>query len=511
MVICLPAPYPDELLYSVLARYHVRSGNSSYLRTTLDLFGSKTVTASFYFPTRLNTLVGNLPVGSPLTVEEIIDRHSILPYYQPFIPPERVEAIKKEMVCGNHGVNIFRMIGQQASSIPLPSNLLFCPKCLHEDLERYGEAYWHRVHQLAGIIMCPKHEVTLLPSEVGALTKNAYAYLAASPETCPERPWTLVYSDKTVRHLVRLAQMAQWLLEANIGPLDYQARYQAALQQHGYITKGGSIRVRYLVQDLRNTLGDELLSIYGLIRNVRRWAPQLLRYDLSSFHPIRHLLFILFLSISMEEFVESPVSGQRIEARHDLGGAKPKRRKPEEDELVRRRRSWQELRERYPDASKSQLRQQDPATYDWLKRHDFDWLVKNVPEPRSSSHRRGRTKEVDWSRRDLEILERVRKVVAGMLEDEGRPVKVSLTQVMKRSGYPMLIHNLDKLPKTKRYLEEILDTAETFQKRRIRWAVNVLREGGKKLNKTNLLKTASLPATSLTKGAMEVVKDVLEK
>ena len=33
-----PTPYPDELLYSVVARYHVRSGNKSFRQTHEELF-----------------------------------------------------------------------------------------------------------------------------------------------------------------------------------------------------------------------------------------------------------------------------------------------------------------------------------------------------------------------------------------------------------------------------------------------------------------------------------------
>lgn len=35
-----PTPYPDESLYSVFCRYHVRSGNARYTDTAMDLFGN---------------------------------------------------------------------------------------------------------------------------------------------------------------------------------------------------------------------------------------------------------------------------------------------------------------------------------------------------------------------------------------------------------------------------------------------------------------------------------------
>ena len=38
-----PTPYPDELWYSILGRYHVRSGNPNSATTFRELFGEESV------------------------------------------------------------------------------------------------------------------------------------------------------------------------------------------------------------------------------------------------------------------------------------------------------------------------------------------------------------------------------------------------------------------------------------------------------------------------------------
>ena len=38
-----PTPYPDELWYSILGRYHVRSGNQNSATTLRELFGAESV------------------------------------------------------------------------------------------------------------------------------------------------------------------------------------------------------------------------------------------------------------------------------------------------------------------------------------------------------------------------------------------------------------------------------------------------------------------------------------
>ena len=42
-------------------------------------------------------------------------------------------------------------------------SLCYCPLCMQEEMERYGEPYWHRLHQLPGVTCCITHKVKLVP------------------------------------------------------------------------------------------------------------------------------------------------------------------------------------------------------------------------------------------------------------------------------------------------------------------------------------------------------------
>ncbi len=75
-----PIPYPDELFYSVVCRYHVRSGNRNFRQTQLDLF--ETTGAKQYYlglPNNLATLINKLPLGSNLTLNQIWSKHTFFP------------------------------------------------------------------------------------------------------------------------------------------------------------------------------------------------------------------------------------------------------------------------------------------------------------------------------------------------------------------------------------------------------------------------------------------------
>ena len=60
-----PTPYPDELLYSLIARYHLRSGSISPKITLSELFGSTSTIATIDLPANLNNLTKRLQHLTP--------------------------------------------------------------------------------------------------------------------------------------------------------------------------------------------------------------------------------------------------------------------------------------------------------------------------------------------------------------------------------------------------------------------------------------------------------------
>lgn len=50
MLTYFPTPYPGEWWYSVLCRYHVRSGRTKHQTTVMELFGRERVPLSSVFP-----------------------------------------------------------------------------------------------------------------------------------------------------------------------------------------------------------------------------------------------------------------------------------------------------------------------------------------------------------------------------------------------------------------------------------------------------------------------------
>ena len=83
MLTFFPAPYPNEWWYSVLCRYHVRSGYRNYATTSHELYGKKPITHGRLFPgSSIHAVVSQ----HRLTLDEmqLLTEHTLAPYYMSF-------------------------------------------------------------------------------------------------------------------------------------------------------------------------------------------------------------------------------------------------------------------------------------------------------------------------------------------------------------------------------------------------------------------------------------------
>lgn len=307
MLAHFPHPYPDELLYSVLARYHIRSGNQSPKMTLLDVFGVSSITAVVDLPSNIDNLVANLPIGSKYTSEYLIYNHTLYPYYAPFLPLERAQAVLSSMQKDNGGA-IHTSIGIMASTVPSTSYLRFCPLCQDRDIIQYGESYWHRAHNLPGVLVCSEHGISLVDSCIPIHKDNRHTFIAANKDNCLQSQAPILAKGDNLELLYKVAQESQWLLNndcASQGLEYFQDKYLADISSRGLV----SLRRRFVDQ---RTLAEQFLSFYDqntlqLLNSVvdynreSDWLKAIVRKQRKAFHPLRHILMSIFLFGEIKE------------------------------------------------------------------------------------------------------------------------------------------------------------------------------------------------------------------
>ena len=187
-----PAIYPDELLYSQLARYYQGSGYMGYTFAAEDLFESRWVRPDIEF---LNSYTQDAYgiITKNLPLYEVIIKHTMFPYYGRFLTPYRREkayfALKK-------------MSGDYNNLLAVPKSkelryLRFCPLCVKEDRGTYGETYWHRLHQMMGVDICPIHFCKLINSSI-LISGRASPKLITAEEVIDNTDYECIISENSL-------------------------------------------------------------------------------------------------------------------------------------------------------------------------------------------------------------------------------------------------------------------------------------------------------------------------
>lgn len=315
-----PDPHPDELLYSIWARYSDHVHFSAKTDALWELFGRRGIIPIVDLPGRIQCFVDRLPEGHCYDADFFIDNHTNFPYFQAVLPNERRKIARREMILGI-GKSIHGLAGSNTKILP-PVWLRFCPKCVQEDRGKFGECYWHRLHQLPGVEVCPLHEMLLENSTMrarsGSMTSlGLVSAERALKEALPSRTSTFPNFDI----LLHIAQESAYLLEHPHLTLDLvmlKQKYRAILANRGFLTWRGRIRVYDIFQAFEEYYSQELLSPFQCNLKLqgenlnRQWLGKILALSESSFslvfHPLYHILTIRFLGFTLETILSQEIA-----------------------------------------------------------------------------------------------------------------------------------------------------------------------------------------------------------
>lgn len=175
MIAYFPDIYPDELVYSWFCRYYVHSGCLSHKMALQELYCKRSDNPSKEF-------IGNLKpevrekIGRMYPLDKLVLEHTMYLQYARFIPLEKKKAALECLCrdsCDIH--HLFAVLPRDEGE----QYLRFCPLCVKEDKEMYGEAYWHRRHQIRNMGICTKHRCRLMESTVSAKSEQSYTFFPA--------------------------------------------------------------------------------------------------------------------------------------------------------------------------------------------------------------------------------------------------------------------------------------------------------------------------------------------
>lgn len=158
MLSFFPTPYPDELWYSVLCRYHIRSGNSKKATTFKELLDKKNHAAigNFYPNNSIYDVHNQLP-KDVFSIRNIVLDHTLFQYFTRIYTYNKKNEMLNKIENGMSETPTH--IWKASKSMP---EIKYCPICKEEDEREYGESYWHLEHQLPLVYTCRKHSCELI-------------------------------------------------------------------------------------------------------------------------------------------------------------------------------------------------------------------------------------------------------------------------------------------------------------------------------------------------------------
>ncbi len=292
MIAYFPAPYPDELFYSLLARYGKHTSAAGPKELLEELFGSTTVSATIDLPSHLSDFQTRTALIFKKSVENIIADHTLLPFYAPYIPTENLEKVKASMA-GKSG-NVHTRLGVNTGLFTPVATPRYCPVCFQADRYKYGEAYWHRSHQVPSFHHCPVHNCRLYEARLRHYLYNKHFFIPADDTHCPE---TVVIPHENVQInpvIDRAIASLYGAPELCRGPY----HYRTLLIQAGFAKGRNTIDQTLLAEAFASFYPRETLAYFKSeidYNSSKCWLKAVSRKARKTIDPIRHAILNNFL------------------------------------------------------------------------------------------------------------------------------------------------------------------------------------------------------------------------
>ena len=287
MISYLPPIYPDELVYSWFCRYYVHAGCFTHKMALDDILYSRHNNPSKEFIGHLS-LEAKEKIQAIYSLEKLVLDHTMFPQYARFLSLERKKSALHHLAhdfCDAH--QLFAVLPRTESD----RFLKYCPLCAEEDRQKFGETYWHRVHQIKNMVLCPIHRCLLEASSVTATSAQTYIL-------CPAEEHAVNFQAKPIKNDL-LSAYSKYLIDIFNASFDLEADISLkeilhrALQGSSYISLGGTMRFpKRLADDLKSFYSNTNISHIATFSQIQK----VLNGDSFDFSVICQIAFYLNVS-----------------------------------------------------------------------------------------------------------------------------------------------------------------------------------------------------------------------
>lgn len=494
MITYIPTMYPDETVYSLLARMYEKNGYLSYAHAKNDFFVNPKEGIEFIFLNKLSKELIEI-ITRNQTIDDVIKNHTLYNYYGRYLGVEkRREAYNSLYNMSGDYFRIF-VLNKRSSE---KTYLRYCPMCVREDRSIYGETYWKRTHQIPELEVCPVHGCKLLNSNVSNNKHSAMSFISAN--TAVEDLTIINGSEQDIK----LAEYIGISVRENIECDDdlLIGKYLISkMEGTKYLSScGNGINRKLLFQDLINFYSEckyvikEISHLSKLFHGKRAKPLEIIQIAMFLKIPCKELVNAHNPNKSPAEKFEQKVINMLQNRTVGEVSSKLNISKSAIKTIIRKyngvgdnntkyeiqecRKIWIDTIKKYPNCSFQEICNHSKyrLRLQWLRRNDKEWTDKHYPRKQINSVRQ---QSIDLL--DKEYLPQIENIIQKYRERPGEmPKRITINAINSYIGIPG--GQLYYMKQCRTVVEKYTETDEAFRVKKILWAIDVLKKSNKKLN-----------------------------
>ncbi|MCA0151137.1 TnsD family transposase [Rossellomorea vietnamensis] len=296
-----PSPYPDEDFKSIIYRYHARGSNQNLSTSMVELFEKKSEKQTV-LPTKIEIFFNKLPIGHNYYLEDFMREHTWAGVLRSFLSVD-MQIVFEESI--RYGLKNSFWLGQLIPINLFSKTTMYCPECLLEDFDSFGECYVHKKHQLNVMDVCYKHPVRLIDRcvECNIKLSNANSYTFLRVPKCSnghkqKSSFINENEDEQDREIkTKLFNMICLFNEesSQMNSTFIKWKIQMGLWDKKFIHYKGRILKKELVETFSSSYGAKLLEELNLRNLSSKWFRTKILKENFSINLIFYCLLIILL------------------------------------------------------------------------------------------------------------------------------------------------------------------------------------------------------------------------
>lgn len=459
-MINFPVPYPEELLYSLVARTGVRQGIVSPKRLLDEVFGSRSVIATLDLPNHVADIARWLP--ERFDAEQLVYKHTLFPIYAPFVPENRRKRCLIEMFNRSKG-SVHLALGLSASRVKTASAIKYCPQCLKNQLLTRGEYYWQRSWQVTGVESCLDHG-SLVETQIARPLVSRHEYIAASPDLCPNRIQALscIQSDLVARQVKSLLNRSG---QKSPSFTQWTQYYKRLAERGGFVRGQQQIDHALIINKVLNTWTADWLQENHLMSSGKSaqlsWLLDMFRKHRKSFSYLQHIVVNQAMLTGDWDIGEVIDEVSRFSSK--LSRSSETKICSSSLQYMSDQQQWLSLLTMH---SPKTARSFAKSLYARLYRNCREWLINTNSQYVSKALTNYRV--IDWQQRDQALLIKIKQINRDLVNDDTGPRRSKMFYLRKLGCVSTLSKKLHLMPMSEMLLTSCVESVEQYQIRRIK-------------------------------------------